>query len=77
MNALFDDNVVKEYVMTGIPLIHISPNDYEIVKIFTQLALNKKIDSNGKSKIIHYLANEIGQLKSKKPVNYYYTDIKK
>ena len=30
----------------------------------------------GKSKIINYLANEIGQLKSKKPVNYYYTEIK-
>jgi hypothetical protein len=49
---------------------------YEILKIFTQFALNEKIDANGKSKIINYLANEIGQLKSKKPVNYYYTDIK-
>jgi hypothetical protein len=49
---------------------------YEILKIFTQFALNEKIDANGKSKIIHYLAKEIGELKSKKPVNYYYTDVK-
>ncbi|CAF2790867.1 unnamed protein product [Rotaria sp. Silwood2] len=48
---------------------------YEILKILTELALNEKIDINSKSKIIHYVANEIGQLKSKKPVNYYYTDI--
>ena len=26
--------------------------------------------------IINYLANEIGQLKSKRPINYSYTDIK-
>jgi hypothetical protein len=49
---------------------------YEILKIFTQFALNEKIDANNKSKIINYLAKEIGELKSKKPVNYYYTDIK-
>ncbi|CAF3551095.1 unnamed protein product [Rotaria socialis] len=49
---------------------------YEILNIFTEFALNEKLDSNSKSKIINYLANEIGQLKSKKPVNYYYTDIK-
>jgi hypothetical protein len=93
MNTLMDENLVKEYSMIGIPLIHLSPNvflddlleslksesavkAYEILKIFTQFALNEKIDANGKSKIINYLANEIGQLKSKKPVNYYYTDIK-
>jgi len=49
---------------------------YEILKIFTQFALNEKIDANSKSKIINYLAKEIGELKSKKPINYYYTDIK-
>ncbi|CAF4829504.1 unnamed protein product [Rotaria sp. Silwood1] len=49
---------------------------YEILKIFTELALNEKIDINDKSKIINYVANEIGKLKSKKPINYYYTDIK-
>jgi hypothetical protein len=93
MNTLMDENLVKEYSMIGIPLIHLSPNvflddlleslknesavkAYEILKIFTQFALNEKIDADGKSKIINYLANEIGQLKSKKPVNYYYTDIK-
>jgi hypothetical protein len=93
MNTLFDENLVKEYSMIGIPLIHLSPNGflddlleslqnesavkaYEILKIFTEFALNEKIDANGKSKIINYLAKEIGELKSKKPVNYYYTDIK-
>ena len=92
MNTLFDENLVKKYMMIGIPLIHLSPNEflddlleslkndsavkaYEILKIFTQFALNEQIDVNGKSKIINYLANEIGQLKSKKPINYYYTDI--
>ena len=49
---------------------------YEILKIFTQFALDETIDTNGKSKIINYLANEIGQLKSKKPISYYYTDVK-
>ncbi|CAM4809047.1 unnamed protein product [Rotaria magnacalcarata] len=93
MNALLDENLVKEYSVIGIPLINLSPNDYldglleslknesaikayEIVKVFTQFALNEKISEHSKSKIMNYLANEIGQLKSKKPVNYYYTDIK-
>ncbi|CAF0993265.1 unnamed protein product [Didymodactylos carnosus] len=93
MNALFDENVVKEYSAIGIPLIHLSPNEfiddllkslknesaikaYEILKILTQYALNEKIDANTKSKIINYLAKEIGELKSKKPISYYYTDIK-
>ncbi|CAF3945314.1 unnamed protein product [Rotaria sordida] len=93
MNTLFDENVVKEYSVIGIPLIHLSPNEfvddllkslknesavkaYEILKILTQFALDEKIDANSKSKIINYLAKEIGELKSKKPVNYYYTDIK-
>ena len=49
---------------------------YEILKIITEFALNEQIDASGKSKIINYLANEIGQLKSKKPVSYYYTDVK-
>ncbi|CAF3912888.1 unnamed protein product [Rotaria sp. Silwood1] len=93
MNALFDENVVKEYSVIGIPLIHLSPNEfiddllkslnnesaikaYEILKILTQYALNEKIDAHTKSKIMNYLAKEIGELKSKKPINYYYTDIK-
>ena len=93
MNALFDENCVKEFAMIGIPLIHLSPNEllddllssltsesavkaYEILKIITQFALNEQIDADGKSKIINYLANEIGQMKSKKPINYYYTDVK-
>ena len=93
LNTLFDENLVKEYAMIGIPLIHLSPNEllddllqsiksesavktYEILKILTQFVLNETIDADGKSKIINYLANEIEQLKSKKPVNYYYTDIK-
>ncbi|CAF5082964.1 unnamed protein product [Rotaria sp. Silwood1] len=49
---------------------------YEILKIFTELALNEKIDINGKLKIINNVANGIRKLKSKKPINYYYTDIK-
>ncbi|CAF4146253.1 unnamed protein product, partial [Rotaria sordida] len=93
MNTLLDENVVKKYSIIGMPLIHLSSNEfiddlleslkndsaiktYEILKIFTEFVLNEKLDANGKSKIINYLANEIGQLKSKKPVNYYYTDIK-
>ncbi|CAF1397404.1 unnamed protein product [Didymodactylos carnosus] len=93
MNALFDENVVKEYSAIGIPLTHLSPNEfindllkslknesaikaYEILKILTQYALNEKIDANTKSKIINYLAKEIDELKSKKPISYYYTDIK-
>jgi hypothetical protein len=93
MNTLFDENLVKEYSVIGIPLIHLSPNEfiddllksltnesaikvYEILKILTQFVLDEKIDANSKTKIINYLAKEIGQLKSKKPVNYYYTDIK-
>jgi hypothetical protein len=93
MNTLLDENLVKEYSVIGIPLIHLSPNEfiddlleslrnesavraYEILKIMTQFALNEKIDATSKSKIINYLVKEIGELKSKKPVNYYYTDIK-
>ncbi|CAF1256953.1 unnamed protein product [Didymodactylos carnosus] len=93
MNTLLDENLVKEYSIIGIPLIHLSPNEfiddlleslktesaikaYEILKIFTQFALNEKIDVNSKSKIINYLVEEIGELKSKKPVSYYYTDVK-
>ncbi|CAF1566612.1 unnamed protein product [Rotaria sordida] len=93
MNALLDENLVKEYSVIGAPLIHLSPNEfiddlleslknesaiktYEILKILTEFALNEKIDAHSKSKIINYLAKEIGQLKSKKPVNYYYTDIR-
>ncbi|CAF0940652.1 unnamed protein product [Rotaria sordida] len=93
MNTLLDENVVKEYSVIGIPLIHLLPNAfiddlleslknesaikaYEILKIFIELALNEKIDADGKTKIIKYLVNEIGQLKSKKPINYYYTEIK-
>ncbi|CAF0784628.1 unnamed protein product [Adineta steineri] len=49
---------------------------YETLKIITEFTLDEKINANTKSKIIHYLANEIGQFKSKKLVNYYYTDIK-
>ncbi|CAF4435970.1 unnamed protein product [Rotaria sp. Silwood2] len=48
----------------------------EILKILTQFALNEKINADRKSKIINYPAEEIEQLKSKKPVNYYYTNIK-
>ena len=65
MNTLFDENLVKEYSMIGIPLIHLSPNDlledllesiknesavkvYEILKIFTDFALNEKLDANWK-----------------------------
>ncbi|CAF4795231.1 unnamed protein product [Rotaria sp. Silwood2] len=93
MNALLDENVVKEYFVIGFPLIHLSPNEliddllesiqsesavktYEILNIFTEFAFDEKIDTKGKSKIINYLATEATQLKSKKPVNYYYTDIK-
>jgi hypothetical protein len=93
MNTLFDENLVKEYSVIGIPLIHLSPNEfiddllkslknesaikaYEILKIMTQFALDEKLDANSKSKIIDYLAKEIGELKSKKPINYYYTDVK-
>ncbi|CAF3005478.1 unnamed protein product [Rotaria sp. Silwood2] len=93
MNALFDENLVKEYSVIGIPLIQLSPNEfiddllkslkneraikaYEILKILTQYASNEKIDAHTKSKIMNYLAKEIGELKSKRPINYYYTDIK-
>ena len=93
MNTLLDENVVKEYSVIGIPLIHLASNEfiddllkclknesaiktYEILKILTQYALDEKIDSNSKAKILNYLAKEIGQLKSKISVNYYYTDIK-
>ncbi|CAF1051803.1 unnamed protein product [Rotaria sp. Silwood1] len=93
MNTFFDENIVKEYSVIGIHLIHLSPNEliddlmkylksesaikiYETLKILTEFALNEKIDTHTKSKIMIYLANEIGQFKSKKPVNYYYTDIK-
>ncbi|CAF3222076.1 unnamed protein product [Rotaria sp. Silwood2] len=93
MNTLFDENLVKEYSMIGVPLIRLSPNEfiddlmvylksesaikvYEILKILTEFALNEKLDTNGKSKIMNYLANEISQSKSKKLVNYYYIDIK-
>jgi hypothetical protein len=41
-----------------------------------QFSLDEKIDANIKTKITIYLAKEIGKFKSKKPVNYYYTDIK-
>ena len=93
MNALFDENIVKEYTMIGIPLIRLSPTElieelfksvddessikaYEILKIFTRYALDEKIDANSKSTIIAYLARAVGQLKSKKPVSYYYTDVR-
>ncbi|CAF4132607.1 unnamed protein product, partial [Rotaria sordida] len=93
LNTLFDENLVKEYSVIGIPLIRLSPNEfiddlleslrnesaikaYEILKILTQFALDEKIDAYSKTKIINYLVKEIGELKSKKPVNYYYTDIK-
>ncbi|CAM2727295.1 unnamed protein product [Rotaria socialis] len=93
LSALFDENEVKKYAAIGIPLIHLSPNEfiddllkslknesaikaYEILKILTQYTLDEKIDAHTKSKIISYLAKEIGELKSKKPINYYYTDIK-
>ena len=93
LNTLFDENLVKEYAVIGIPLIHLSPNEfiddllkslknesaikaYQILKILTQFALDEKIDAKSKTKILNYLAKEIGQLKSKKPVSYYYTDIK-
>ncbi|CAF3996881.1 unnamed protein product [Rotaria sordida] len=93
MNTLLNENVVKEYSVIGIPLIHLLPNAfiddlleslknesaikaYEILKIFIELALNEKIDADSKTKIIKYLVNQIGQLKSKKPINYYYTEIK-
>ncbi|CAF3760597.1 unnamed protein product [Rotaria socialis] len=49
---------------------------YEVLKILTEFVLNEKMDTHGKSKIINCLANEISQIKSKKPVNYFYTDIK-
>ncbi|CAF3656593.1 unnamed protein product [Rotaria sp. Silwood1] len=49
---------------------------YEILKILTQYALNEKIDANSKSKIINYLGQDIEELKSKKPISYYYRDIK-
>ena len=93
MNMLLDENLVKEYSVIGIPLIHLASNEfiddllkclknesaiktYEILKILTQYALDEKIDSNSKAKILNYLAKEIGQLKLKISVNYYYTDIK-
>lgn len=93
MNTLFDENLVKEYSMIGIPLIHLSMNEFlnnlfesmgnesavkvhEILKLFVDFALNEKVDVNHKTKMLDYLANEIGQMKSKKPVNYYYTDLK-
>ncbi|CAF4581823.1 unnamed protein product [Rotaria magnacalcarata] len=49
---------------------------YEILKILTEFGLNEKMDTHGKAKIINCLANEISHIKSKKPVNYFYTDIK-
>ncbi|CAF1035552.1 unnamed protein product [Rotaria sp. Silwood1] len=93
MNTLLDENLVKEYSVIGIPLIHLSADEYindlleslnnesaikayEILKILTEFTLHEKINASNKSKIINYLAKEIEQLKSKKPINYYYTDIK-
>ncbi|UJR07679.1 hypothetical protein I4U23_011965 [Adineta vaga] len=93
LNTLFDENLVKELATIGIPLIHLSPNEfiddllnslnndsaikvYELLKIITQFALDEKIDANCKSNIINYIAKEIGEFKSKRLVNYYYTDIK-
>ncbi|CAF4034825.1 unnamed protein product [Rotaria sp. Silwood2] len=93
MNTLFDEDLVREYSVIGIRLIHLSSNEfiddllkslnnenaikaYEILKILTQYALDEKIDAHTKSKIMNYLAKEIGEFKSKKPTNYYYTDIK-
>ncbi|CAF2938878.1 unnamed protein product [Rotaria sp. Silwood2] len=74
INTLLDENIVKEYTVIGIPLIHLSSNEfiddlleslrnesaiktYEILKIFTEFALNEKIDTN----INHedYIANFI------------------
>ena len=49
---------------------------YETLKILTQFALNEQVDATGKSKVINYLAKEIERIKSKSPVNYYYTDVK-
>ncbi|CAF3030832.1 unnamed protein product [Rotaria sp. Silwood2] len=63
INTLLDENIVKEYTVIGIPLIHLSSNEfiddlleslrnesaiktYEILKIFTEFALNEKIDTN-------------------------------
>ncbi|CAF3075074.1 unnamed protein product [Rotaria sp. Silwood2] len=74
MNTLLDENVVKEYSVIGFSLIHLSSN--ELIDDLLESLQNEKIDTKGKSKIINYLAKEITQLKSKKPVNYYYTDIK-
>ncbi|CAF4469703.1 unnamed protein product, partial [Didymodactylos carnosus] len=67
MNVLLDENVAKGYSLIGIPLIHLSSNEfiddltslqsgsaikaYEILKIMTQFALDEKIDANTKSKI--------------------------
>ncbi|CAF2744828.1 unnamed protein product [Rotaria sp. Silwood2] len=93
MNTLFDENLVKQYSVIGIPLIHLSADEYindlleslknesaikayEILKILTEFTLHENVNTSNKSKIINYLAKEIGQLKSKKPINYYYTDIK-
>ncbi|CAF1101846.1 unnamed protein product [Adineta ricciae] len=93
LNVLFDENLVKDYSTIGIPLIHLSPNDfiddllkiltnesaikiYELLKIITQFALDEKIDADCKSKIIDYVVREIGQVQAKKPVNYYYTEIR-
>ena len=68
-NALIDDLLESLKCESAV-------KTYEILKIFTQFALNETIDADGKTKIINYLANEIGQLKSKRPINYSYTDIK-
>ncbi|CAF1400113.1 unnamed protein product [Didymodactylos carnosus] len=92
VNVLLDENVAKGYSLIGIPLIHLSSNEfiddltslqsgsaikaYEILKIMTQFALDEKIDANTKSKIVNYIIKEIGEMKTKKPVNFYYTDIK-
>ncbi|CAF1330625.1 unnamed protein product [Rotaria sp. Silwood1] len=70
MNKFFDENIVKEYSVIGINLIHLSPNEFidDLMKYLK--------NTHSKSKFMIYLSNEIGQFKSKKPVNYYYTDIK-
>ncbi|CAF1290805.1 unnamed protein product [Adineta ricciae] len=92
LSALFDENLVKEYTTIGMPLIHLSSNEfvddllksltnesaikvYETLKIITQFVLDEKLDAHTKSKIVQYLAHEIGEFKSKKVVSYYYTDV--
>lgn len=49
---------------------------YETLKIFTQFILEEKFDEDEKSKVIQYISKEIGALKSKTLVNYFYTDIR-